>query len=407
LGLSSAQILHSVAAGGRGKVKSGHTTKESAMKYCKTENTMSLLGGALLGAAAMYLMDPQMGRKRRAYIKDNAGDYLENAGEMLQGGWESARGSARGVAHSVAEKAKAYSQNLSDLAQDYSERLSDHAKGVASSWADQAGDVGSDWSNRAQGAAKGVRSGLAGTIEDWRSRGRKFLSRYAADARGYAADRADDASDVSRDYASRANNYADDITDYAHGLWKQVRGMGHRLGARGEDAAHDARGMAGEEHTPVLPITLTAVGCCAMGVGLMYMMDPQRGRQRRAWLSDTLTGWVRNTGKSFYRTGKDVANRAYGTATGAGTGAQPRGPLYSEELRDRVQSEISRVAPQCRTVQVMADINGSVTLTGSARAEDSDRILAAVEDVDGVNLVINRLEVGSSQSTGGQGVPQL
>ena len=76
-------------------------------------------------------------------------------------------------------------------------------------------------------------------------------------------------------------------------------------------------------------------------------------------------------------------------------------------MRDRVQAEIGRVAPQAHAVQVMADINGSVTLTGSVRPEESDRIIAAVEDVDGVNLVINRLEAGSSQSTGGQGVPRM
>jgi gas vesicle protein len=372
------------------------------MRYRKTENTISLLGGALLGAAAMYLLDPEMGRKRRAYIKDQAGDYLETAQDALHGGWDTARDRARGVAQTVADKAREYSQNLSDLAQDYSDRLSDHAKGVASSFADQASDVGSDWTGR----AKSARSGLADTIEDWRSRGRKFLSRYADKARGYAADRADDASDMGRDYAGRAGDYADDITDYAHGLWKQVRGMGKKLRTRGEQAAEGASEMAGEEHVPVLPITLTAVGCCAIGVGMMYLMDPQRGRQRRAWLTDSLTGWVRNTGQTFYRTGRDVANRAYG-AVGAGPTSRPSGPLYSEQLRDRVQSEISRIAPQAQSVQVMADINGSVTLTGSVRPEDSDRIIAAVEDVEGVNLVINRLEVGSGQSTGGQSVPQM
>ena len=281
------------------------------MRHRKTENTLSLLGGALLGAAAMYVLDPETGRKRRAYIKDQAGNYLDTAQETLHGGWESARDRARGVAQTIADKAQTYSQHLSDLAQDYSERLSDQAKGAASSFAGQVSDVGSDWKSRAQSAG----SGLADTIEDWRSRGRKFLSRYADKARGYAADRAEDASEAGRDYASRASDYTDDITDYAHGLWKQVRGMGKKLRARGEDAADRATEMAGQEHTPVMPVALTAVGCCAIGVGLMYLMDPHRGRQRRAWLTDSLTGWVRNTGQSFYRTGRDVANRAHGTVS--------------------------------------------------------------------------------------------
>ena len=211
---------------------------------------------------------------------------------------------------------------------------------------------------------------------------------------------------MGRDYAGRASGYADNVTDYAHGLWKQVRGMGKKLRSRGEEAAEQAPGMAGEEHTPVVPIALTAAGCCAIGIGLMYLMDPQRGRQRRAWLSDTFTGWIRGTGQTFYRSGSGVATRAYG-AMSTGATSQPSGAMRSEQLRDRVQSEICRVAPSAHDVQVMADMNGSVTLTGSVRPEDSDLIIAAVEDVDGMNLVINRLDVGSGQSTGGQGVPQM
>lgn len=330
------------------------------MRYRKTENTMSLLGGALLGAAAMYLLDPEMGRKRRAHIKGQAGEYLDTAGGALHSGWDKLTDRAQDVGQAVAGKAQKYGEQLSDLAASYGERLRGHAE---------------DLTGHARGTAKAARASLADTLDDWRSRG---------------------------------SGYADDITDYGHQLWKQVRGLGKKLRARGEDAADEARAMAGHQHaSPVLPVTLTAVGCCALGVGLMYLMDPQRGRQRRAWLSDTIGGWARNTGQTFYRTGKDVANRAYGESGGDRAERAPRGPLYSEQLRDRVQSEIGRVSPGTQMIQVMCDANGSVTLTGSVRPEDSDRVIAAVEDVDGVNLVINRLELRSSPSASGQSVPQM
>ena len=38
------------------------------MRHRKTENTFALLGGAVLGAAAMYLLDPEAGRRRRANL---------------------------------------------------------------------------------------------------------------------------------------------------------------------------------------------------------------------------------------------------------------------------------------------------------------------------------------------------
>jgi hypothetical protein len=152
----------------------------------------------------------------------------------------------------------------------------------------------------------------------------------------------------------------------------------------------------------VLPVTLTAVGCCAIGVGMMYLMDPERGRSRRAWLADNVGNWVRNTGQTFYRTGKDLANRATGTSSSAG--GRSVGPMRSEQLLDQVRAEIARVAPDNRQIQVLADVNGSVTLTGNVRAEDADRVIAVVEDVPGVILVINRLNVHSKQNTPGSAV---
>lgn len=355
----------------------------------KTENLVSLLGGALLGATAMYLMDPEEGRKRREYIKDHAGEYLGSAGEALHGGWDKLSDRAHDVGQVIASKAETYGQQLAELAQDYGQRLTDHAKDVGAS---------------ASGTAREAGSSLSDTINDLRGRGQKLWSKYSGKAQDYASDKADYASGKARDYADTGSDYADNISDYGNHLWKQVRGLGKKLNCRAQDAASDARSLAGEEHSsPVLPVTLTAVGCCAIGVGMMYLMDPERGRSRRAWLSDTVGGWVRNTGQTFYRTGKDLANRATG-ASSTGTSSSAGSPMRSEHLLDNVRSEIARVAPDNRQIQVLADINGSVTLSGNVRAEDADRVIAAVEDVPGVILVINRLNVDSNSKAKAPGI---
>jgi gas vesicle protein len=352
----------------------------------KTENLMSLLGGALLGATAMYLLDPDQGRKRREYIKDHAGDYLDSAGNVLHNGWDKVSDHAHDVGQRIAGKAEEYGQQLSDLAHDYGQKLTDHAEAAGASAAGRAKDAGSNFSD---------------TLDDWRSRGRKLWSKYSSKAQDYAADKADYVSGRARDYADTGSAYADNITDYGNHLWNQVRGLGKRLNSRAQDAADDARSRVGEQHSsPVLPVALTAVGCCAMGVGLMYLMDPERGRARRAWLSNTVSGLVRNTGKTFYRTGKDLSNRA----TGAESHGRSGGPAFSEQLLENVRFEIARVAPNNRHIDVMADVNGSVTLTGAIRPEDADRIIGAVEDVPGVILVINRLNVQSAQPTPDSGV---
>jgi gas vesicle protein len=301
------------------------------MAHRKTENTAALLGGALLGAAAMYLMDPDQGRKRRAVIKSQAGDYLDSAGEVLQSGFEKVSEGARGVGQTVAEKAEVYGQRLSDIAKDYSERLTEHA-----------GDVDS-WSARAKGAA---------------------------------------------------SHAASDVTDYGNQLWGQVRDLGKKLHGRADDAVKRARSYTQEEHSSAaVPVAVTAIGCCAMGVGLMYLMDPKQGQARRSWLMDKMASTVRQTGSSFYRTGKDLANRAKGVAHETGSRISSGGPVASETLLARVRSEMGHWAFDTSQVHVICDANGAVTLTGSIPAAESGQLISAVEAMPGVYLVINRLDV--------------
>lgn len=367
----------------------------------KTENIMSLLGGALLGATAMYLLDPEMGKKRRENLKDHAGDYIDTAGDALHSGWDKLSDRAGDVGAVIASKAQEYGQHLSDMAQDYGSRLSEHARDMGSSAADRAHDVGSNFSDRASSA----KSSVSDAVNEWMDRGRKLWSKYSGKAQGYASDKADFVSGKARDYADAGSDYADNITDYGNRLWNQVRGLGNKLNARAQDAAEDARWRVGEQHSsPVLPVTLTAVGCCAMGIGLMYLMDPERGRARRVWLSDTVGGFVKSAGQTFYRTGKDLSDRFAGSSPAGGYASRSAGPMQSEQLLDNVRSEISRVAPANHQIEVMADVNGTVTLTGSVRPQDADVVIAAVEDVPGVILVINRLDVQSGQTTPGSGV---
>lgn len=367
----------------------------------KTENIMSLLGGALLGATAMYLLDPELGKKRRENIKEHAGDYLDTAGDALHSGWDKFSDRAGDVGATIASKAQEYGQHLSDMAQEYGSRLSEHARDMGSSAADRAKDIGSEWRD----SAKSAGSGVSDTVSEWLDRGRKLWSKYSGRAQDYASEKADYVSGKAQNYANAGSDYADDITDYGNRLWKQVRGLGNKLSARAQDAADEARSRASEQHSsPVLPVTFTAVGCCAMGIGLMYLMDPDRGRARRAWLSDTLGGLVKSTGQTFYRTGKDLSDRFTGGSSSAGYASRSAGPMQSEQLLENVRSEISRVVPANHQIEVMADVNGTVTLTGAVRPEDADRVIAAVEDVPGVALVINRLEMQSGQTTPGSSV---
>lgn len=51
------------------------------MMYPKTENTLAMLGGAALGAIAMFLLDPDSGANRRQHLAETAGNAAHRAGK--------------------------------------------------------------------------------------------------------------------------------------------------------------------------------------------------------------------------------------------------------------------------------------------------------------------------------------
>jgi hypothetical protein len=117
---------------------------------------MKLLGGALLGAAAMYLLDPESGRRRRQTLAAGTGEALGRAGEYLGPAWER-----------VSEGAA----SLGSAASDRAAEARDSASGWFSGWGDALGSFG---------------------------------RRFTRGARGYG----EDAADAARDYRDSAFDYA-------------------------------------------------------------------------------------------------------------------------------------------------------------------------------------------------------
>jgi osmotically-inducible protein OsmY len=92
-------------------------------------------------------------------------------------------------------------------------------------------------------------------------------------------------------------------------------------------------------------------------------------------------------------------------AAETGSRFQSSGYVSSEQLLERVRSKMGHLVAQPALIQVLADANGSVTLTGAVAADESDELIAAIEAIPGVCLVINRLDVNSERSNPGQSVP--
>jgi len=110
----------------------------------KLESGLSLVGGAALGAALMYLLDPDAGRRRREELTDSASNALSGTGEALSSTWETVAERARNVGGALAGHAQHLSDNASHLA------------GHASKLIDRAGNVTSDSADTVSGWGQGL-----------------------------------------------------------------------------------------------------------------------------------------------------------------------------------------------------------------------------------------------------------
>lgn len=131
-----------------------------------------------------------------------------------------------------------------------------------------------------------------------------------------------------------------------------------------------------------------------VGVGLMYLLDPDRGRRRRALVRDQVVSAGHDLGELGETLGakaRHVRNQA------AGLAAEAQARLRGSEVDDfileaRIRSEIGRAVSNPGAIEVTVR-NGHATLTGPVLAREVAELLATVGSVRGVDDVRNQLEV--------------
>jgi hypothetical protein len=122
------------------------------------------------------------------------------------------------------------------------------------------------------------------------------------------------------------------------------------------------------------------LGAAAAGALAMYYLDPELGEQRRRLLADL----VRN-GLPGERPGPAARGRrrSYLQQTQAD-------PQSDAELRDRIQSRLGRMVSHPRAIYVNVE-NGVVRLSGRVLAKERDGLLAQVQDMPGVQKLVNAM----------------
>jgi len=318
------------------------------MKQCNTSTSgLAILGGALIGAAAMYLMDPATGRKRRSMI-----------GHSLEDAIGTARDKALNAGHSLAS-------------------LAGQACDSGYDFADDVGDQAHDAVDNGRSAVTGGISSLAGKVSGL---GHNVWDRV----RHMGSDASDQATGWFDNIASRAKNMSHPAR---HKLARtidpdHVRGTGHAVGW-----------------------SAAGVGALGVGAACMYFFDPELGTERRERCMNAIGSGLYQVSRSSQKLGKAVACQYHKLLGGreqsqSGNYAMTTTPdITGDELLRRVRIRVGQILTTPTDVQLMADADGAVTIDGRVPDHERDFLLSVIRSIPGVTRINNRLESNLSSST--------
>jgi uncharacterized membrane protein len=123
----------------------------------------------------------------------------------------------------------------------------------------------------------------------------------------------------------------------------------------------------------------------------MYLLDPSRGKRRRALARDKAAHLWRRSESMADKTGRDVAHRVRGIASTAG-GVFRKEQVSGDVLAARVRSKLGRLVSHPGSIEVQAQDDGTVILSGPVLAREVHDLLTGVSKIRGVTRVENRLE---------------
>jgi gas vesicle protein len=157
----------------------------------------------------------------------------------------------------------------------------------------------------------------------------------------------------------------------------------------------EIRGRRNTSPEPASIIGGIALGA-VIGAVVMYFLDPEGGRRRRALVRDQLVKLGRVGGRQIEGATQGIADRSEGLMAEASTIADSAAPATTEvddsTLEERVRSELGRVGADTGAIQISAR-NGQVLVEGWLPDDEADRVLDAVRAVPGVSGVIDRRSV--------------
>lgn len=148
-------------------------------------------------------------------------------------------------------------------------------------------------------------------------------------------------------------------------------------------------------------ITGFAAGA-AFGAGLMYLLDPDRGRRRRTDAGNRLKRTTREAADNVRAHTSDLRNRTRGVVHDLKQRVGSEEPVDDATLRERVRSSLGHAISDTRDLVIAVD-QGRISLAGEIDADEKDDLLHAVGTVPGVRSVRDLLHVRNEQAEAASG----
>ena len=132
----------------------------------------------------------------------------------------------------------------------------------------------------------------------------------------------------------------------------------------------------------------------ALGAGPMFLLDPAKGKRRRALARDQAVRLAHQTEAVIEAVSNDIPNRTHGVAARLRTRFAPD-VIDDRVLAERIRARLGRLVshPGALDIEVM---QGLVTLKGPILARELDNLIAGVRSAPGVLGIDNRLEIHES-----------
>jgi len=122
----------------------------------------------------------------------------------------------------------------------------------------------------------------------------------------------------------------------------------------------------------------------------MYLLDPDRGRRRRALIRGKIEHATNEAEELAGKTSRDLRNRAQGVMAEIESSFTDE-DIPNDVLVERVRVAMGKVPGDHSAIEITAN-NGIVTV-GEASANDLPDLLAALREVRGVRDMVSELRV--------------